>query len=115
MILFTVLCAAFVSVGAEVLSLSTENPPNTLLKKFPYSVILFYGEETKHALQLFELTSTEFEKIHSIYSPEVGWASVNVDQFPQLALKNVEQLPTAMSVGAGHLKTLNFDFTVPES
>ncbi len=92
--------SAFISLGclviqtqSQVIELSYEIRPQEALRDFDYAVINFYEGNNLHILDVFALTEEHFKRSPSPWNT-IGFAQVNLTEYPDLAYKqNRNTLP----------------------
>jgi len=73
-------------VSAAVEKLTMDNLPQHLLQKYEYLCVYFYSHESEATLKIFELMEDVFARTQAEHLPSVGFASVNIEEYPDLAL-----------------------------
>jgi hypothetical protein len=77
--------------------------PQQFLTKYNYGVVFFHNDATSEKLDMFTLVAQVFSVTGDVHLPQVGFASVNIDTYPSLAIPaaSPENLPLPIIIGAG--------------
>lgn len=104
-------------VHSEIIHLSSENTPQQALPAYQYVAVNFYDDSTQASLSVFSQAEEIFQRDKHPHSPSVGFAEVNVQKYPELALADMkpESLPLQLVIGAGQMRGVDVNLLSSEA